>query len=612
MSLYLVSENISARMAAYNEDAGKLVSIAKGVYLDIDCDVENEILKYAFRIATYIYKNAYFIGYSASELAPSPDGKIFISGGARNSRNRIRNLEIIQTKRNQSPSLQSAIIKDGMGEFSVKISSSLQRLFEAERTRTEAASSISIEMKKRILERFLKEYDAPIAVEAVWTFGKENGWLKEAQAIENHIKNGLTLVEIKNQAAFSLEVYWHKILFGNLSHNGIEWKYVPSEMQHLPLIRQTIVGELPPFIKSLLPEGWLEKVLKAKDERELLKTNKRFMSNIIIVSDEHELEKIPEDRLEASISSYTKNGFFTGRYEGVTSADLSKEFNENLANYLKLGGVPKLSGVQIKCPINLSTNGILSASEDKSFTHILKPSGIGTFQTMPIIEYCTIKLANKLGFETAKVNLVDMPDGMRPSLLVERFDIRQSNSDNSMLALEDFCSLLDMKPSEKYNGTIEKAAKALRQISTNPNEDTKTLLKRAIFSWLVSDGDMHLKNISVLKIAKQNDDFFEEVRISPMYDTLTTRAFAGFEYDDLAMFVNGKKSKLTKKDFKQSAIIMGIKANECDSIMDELVSGITKNINDIGADIYKHINNEENAIIDKMKTIIFGQITCFK
>ncbi len=610
MAIYLVGENIDKHGASYGEDTGRLVQLTKGVYVSNDKNIDDEIRSHAFRITNYIYKNAYFIGYSAYELSPTLDGKVYI-GGAKNVRNRIRSIEIIQTKRIQVPSLQSAIIKDDMGEFSVKISSPLQRVFESERNRTEAASSISLEMKKEILQRFLKEYDASIAIEAVWEFGKENGWLKEAQAIENHIKNGLNFVEVKNQAAFSLEVYWHKLLFGQLSHNGIEWKFTPNEMQHLPLIRQTIVGELPPFIKSLLPEGWLEKVLKAKDDREILRTNKRFMSNIAIISDEHELEKIPEDRLESSISIYNKNGFFTGRYEGVASADLSKEFNENLANYLKQGGAPKLSGVQIKCPISLATNGILSASEDKPFTHILKPSGIGTFQTMPIIEYCTIQLASRLGFETAKVNLVEMPDGMRPSLLVERFDIRQHETDKRMLALEDFCSLLDMKPSEKYDGTIEKSAKALRQISTNPSADIRILLKRVIFSWLVSDGDMHLKNLSVLKIATENSNIFEEVRISPLYDTLTTRVFAGLENDDLAIIVNGKRSKLTRKDFKQSAVIMGIKSSDCDEIIEELIEGISRNLNEIGSEIYNQINDAEKEIVGKMKNIIQETIRHF-
>jgi serine/threonine-protein kinase HipA len=48
-------------------------------------------------------------------------------------------------------------------------------------------------------------------------------------------------------------------------------------------------GKLPPFIASLLPEGWLEAVLKARDERALLRTGKRYMSNVMIVERPSEL-----------------------------------------------------------------------------------------------------------------------------------------------------------------------------------------------------------------------------------------------------------------------------------------------------------------------------------
>ena len=49
-----------------------------------------------------------------------------------------------------------------------------------------------------------------------------------------------------------------------------------------PLTRQTTPGKLPPFIVSLLPEGWLAHVLGNKDERALLRSGKRYMSSITI------------------------------------------------------------------------------------------------------------------------------------------------------------------------------------------------------------------------------------------------------------------------------------------------------------------------------------------
>ena len=76
---------------------------------------------------------------------------------------------------------------------------------------------------------------------------------------------------------------WHGAPIGRLTHDGFEWRWTPLEGAGPPLVRQTTPGKLPPFIVSLLPEGWLETVLKDRDERAMLRSGKRYMSNITIV-----------------------------------------------------------------------------------------------------------------------------------------------------------------------------------------------------------------------------------------------------------------------------------------------------------------------------------------
>jgi len=39
-------------------------------------------------------------------------------------------------------------------------------------------------------------------------------------------------------------------------------------------------GKMPPFIEALLPEGWRAQVLHKRDERDVLRSGKRYMSNI--------------------------------------------------------------------------------------------------------------------------------------------------------------------------------------------------------------------------------------------------------------------------------------------------------------------------------------------
>ena len=97
--------------------------------------------------------------------------------------------------------------------------------------------------------------------------------------------------------------------------------------------------------------------------------------------------------------------------------------------------------------------------------------------------------------------LIEMPDGMPPALLVERFDIRRGPQDRRLLVLEDFCSILNLPASAKYDSTIERVARGLRPLSTEPAADLGILFRRAALAWLIADGDMHLKNVALLRTA---------------------------------------------------------------------------------------------------------------
>ncbi len=126
---------------------------------------------------------------------------------------------------------------------------------------------------------------------------------------------------------------------------------------------------------------------------------------------------------------------------------------------------PRLSGVQIKAPMSLTEDGALVPAIDQPFTHILKPAGTAGFDMLPIVEWLCLEVGRAAGFETPDAALIAMPDGMPPALFVERFDIRRGPQDQRLLAMEDFYSLLDLPTSAKYDGTIERMARALRPLA---------------------------------------------------------------------------------------------------------------------------------------------------
>ncbi len=67
-------------------------------------------------------------------------------------------------------------------------------------------------------------------------------------------------------------------------------------------------------------------------------------------------------------------------------------------------------------------------------------------------------------------------------------------------------------------------ARGLRSLSTDPASDLDILFRRAVFVWLIGDGDMHLKNLAVLKVAEVDAKTFTSVRFAPRNDAVTTRA----------------------------------------------------------------------------------------
>jgi serine/threonine-protein kinase HipA len=574
MALHLVGETIDRTRGHHQAEAGKLVHLMRGIYVDAADDVDATVLKHAVRIAKYLYPRTYLSTASAVLLGPTRDGRLFISG-RRIQRTRIRALEIIQNQAPRHPSLGAAVVDDGMGEFQIDVSSIRQRFLEAFRLRSEHAASIDETMREAIAARLIEEYgSAKAAADAVWTLARQNDWVREGEQAERFLLRRPASPPVRNEAALDLIVAWHGVPIGKLAHDGYEWRWTSLPDSGPPVVRQTTPGKLPPFIASLLPEGWLEAVLKDRDERALLRRGKRYMSNVTIVERADELMALPPDVLLTRLERYAANGLFTGTYAGPARGSIEPSFERNLAKIYDRADTPRLSGVQIKAPMYLDADGTLSPSTGKPFTHILKPAGTSGFELLPGAEWIALALGRAAGFEVPAAALVAMPDRMPPALLVERFDIRESIEDKRLIALEDSCSVLGLPPHAKYDGTIEQVAKAVRQLSTAPEEDVPIVIKRALFAWLIADGDMHLKNIALLKTAEPGDQQFRSVRMAPLYDAVTTRVFPRLEHDRMALKLNGKDNRLRRADFRAVAGIAGVKAADADAAIDDMIQKI--------------------------------------
>ena len=611
MALHLVGNTLDKTRSHYLSEKGRLTQLMRGIYVDSGDDIDATVLKHAVRIAHYLYPQAYLSAASAALLGPTRDGRLFLSG-RRKQRTRLRSLEIIQNEAPGLPSVGNAIVDDGMGEFHVSVSSIRQRFLEAFRLRSEHAASIGEEMRTTIAGRLIEEYgSAEAAADALWKLARENDWIREGELAERYLRHRPSAAPMKNQAALDLIVAWHGAPQGRLIHDGFEWRWRPAGKDGPPLVRQTTPGKLPPFIVSLLPEGWLENVLKDKDERTLLRSGKRYLSNITIVEREAELAKLPRDILLTRLGKFSRDGAFTGQYAGPGRGEIDASFERNLARIYERADTPRLSGVQIKAPMYLDSEGVLSPSMGKPFTHILKPAGTSGYDALPLVEWTVMALGRAAGFETPDVALVTMPDGMPPALLVERFDIREKPADKGMLALEDLCSVLDLPPDAKYNSTVERVARAVRPLSTAPDDDVLIVVKRALFAWLIGDGDMHLKNLALLKIAEPGEKQFRSVRMAPLYDAVTTRVFPDLKHDRMALKLNDKDDNLRRADFRALAATAGLRAGDADAAMEEMLRRIAGAVDRIAPPLTVGHGKEAAQLIHDVLDICRRRIETF-
>ncbi|MDP4115266.1 MAG: HipA domain-containing protein [Bacteroidota bacterium] len=188
----------------------------------------------------------------------------------------------------------------------------------------------------------------------------------------------------------------------------------------------------------------------------------------------------------------------------------------------KLGLVRKLSIFTI---IGLWGNYILKPPTE-SYPHICE------------LEDLTMHIARILGIKTALHGLVPLASG-EYAYLTKRFDRVKGRK----LALEDMAQLTGVLTERKYSGSLEKVGKTILQYSSMPGNDIINFIEILIFSFITGNSDMHLKNFSLLTNEKK------EVLLSPAYDLLPVKLLLPGDKEETALSMNGKKAKLSKKDF---------------------------------------------------------------
>lgn len=252
-------------------------------------------------------------------------------------------------------------------------------------------------------------------------------------------------------------------------------------------------------------------------------------------------------------------------FETPPTLSLSKEELMEMAKLITELSIT-LPGVQPKLSLNLQADPSNPKKSRLTIVgrwgqYILKPQS-ELYPSLPENEDITMHLAELAGIKTASHTLLRTTSGQL-IYLTKRFDREKRKK----IPTEDFCQLMEV-PSigrSKYdNATMEQVGKTIAKYSSAPGIDLITYFDVSVFSFLVGNSDLHLKNISMIK----SDD--NQYRLSPAYDLISSNLVMGkYDTEQMALHLNGKKNRITKKDFTALATHLKIASTITEKIMEK-------------------------------------------
>ena len=234
---------------------------------------------------------------------------------------------------------------------------------------------------------------------------------------------------------------------------------------------------------------------------------------------------------------------------------------ENLTDLAKqvIRSQTTLTGVQAKLSLDINKGG---RNETDRFTivglwgrYILKPQ-TDRFAHLPELEDLTMHLAELAKMQVVPHSLIRFADG-ELCYITRRID-RTANGDK--LPMEDMCQLTERLTEHKYKGSYEQIAKAIQRFSAVPKLDMVNYWEQVVFSWIMGNADMHLKNFSLY--SKEQGKYL----LTPAYDMLSTALVMPEDTEELALTINGKKRKIKKADFVASMQASGLEEKVINNI----------------------------------------------
>lgn len=243
------------------------------------------------------------------------------------------------------------------------------------------------------------------------------------------------------------------------------------------------------------------------------------------------------------------------------------EVSEDVLEQLAIESTNKgltVPGVQKKMSLHLDNSGATPRLTLVNYPtgYILKPQ-TKEYPCLPEAEYLVMQMAEKAKIKTvphALIRIKAQDDAL--AYITKRIDRR----DGKMLAMEDFCQLDGRLTEDKYKGSYERCAKIIRKYSSRAGLDITELFIRVVFSFIIGNSDMHLKNFSLI----ETDENIGNYILSDAYDMLPVNTVNPADTEQTALTMNGKKRNLHRNDFLKFADACQIDRAVAGKIIDRL------------------------------------------
>lgn len=194
--------------------------------------------------------------------------------------------------------------------------------------------------------------------------------------------------------------------------------------------------------------------------------------------------------------------------------------------------------------------------------YIFKPPS-EKFPEMPANEHVTMRIAESFGIRTVPSSLIRLASG-ELSYITKRVDRTKTGEKIHMIDMFQITEAYD-----KYKSSMEKIGKALHDYSGNTQLDKIFFFDLVLFSFLTGNNDMHLKNFSMIESPSG-------WVLSPAYDLLNVSIELPEDTEELALTLDGKKTKLKREHFEKFGEGLGLTRIQIKRAFNRMVSNKPK------------------------------------